>query len=533
MNTISNKRNYLFTLGSNFMQNAIAIILGLISVPISLNYWKVERYGVWALITSLLIYLSMTNLGLNTAATVLVSKNPDIRNKFKIVRRAFKMMVYTVAFGIICFTLINLFDKGWVSVLGKIPEYLKRQTFYACVILGFVYIINIPFSLISSLFIGFQKAYIDNLFNALINVGNFCSLILVILCKGNLVLFAFFFSLSALIINISKFLYFYFAIYKKLDLAGIGPSEPQEKEDTMAGHIFGTGMRFFFMGLASMIVWNTDNFVISNFLGITSVTPYSITFKLYNILFMLLFMINYSMMPLLAKEFGLNNWEWINKIYINLQVLASIIGGLAWLGGLMFLKDIVTLWAGEKSYAGLLCAFSLGGYAYLASMVNLNSNIITAFNYTRRVAFVAWMEALIKIGLSITFLHLWGMGGVALGTFLGCFFAPTIILPRWIVKRSDNRINYDAKFILKHFSFILLPLLIFGVLTQLFVSNILLRLFIGFAEISVYVFFSYLLMPDKVKLFLWRNFGQMLAKMGIKSGYVGTDTFTPNEIKVV
>ena len=45
-----------------------SILLNLLTIPISLNYWKADRYGIWVLLTSILLYLGMTNLGLNTAA---------------------------------------------------------------------------------------------------------------------------------------------------------------------------------------------------------------------------------------------------------------------------------------------------------------------------------------------------------------------------------------------------------------------------------------------------------------------------------
>ena len=275
----------------------------------------------------------MTNLGLNTAASVLIAKNPKISDKLKIVKRALKIMLLTVGLGLVCFVLINLFNKSWINVLGKIPAYLKNDTYYACIIMGLFYFLNIPFSLISSLFVGFQKAYIDNLFNILVTMGNFCSLILVVLLKGNLVLFAFFYSLSLFLINVTKYVYFYHFIYKKLNVAEIKEEAAREGEDIQYKHIFYTGMRFFFIGTAAMVVWNTDNFIISNFLGISNVTPYSITFKLYNIIFLFVFMINSSVMPIMAREFGQNNWEWINKIYSSFLTLAAIIGGLPGLAG--------------------------------------------------------------------------------------------------------------------------------------------------------------------------------------------------------
>ena len=71
---ISNKKNYIFTLFSGFGGVIFSIVLNLLTIPISLNYWKQDRYGIWVLLTSILLYLGMTNLGLNTSASVLMAQ---------------------------------------------------------------------------------------------------------------------------------------------------------------------------------------------------------------------------------------------------------------------------------------------------------------------------------------------------------------------------------------------------------------------------------------------------------------------------
>jgi hypothetical protein len=59
---ISNKKNYIFTLFSGFGGVIFSIVLNLLTIPISLNYWKQDRYGIWVLLTSIILYLGMTNL---------------------------------------------------------------------------------------------------------------------------------------------------------------------------------------------------------------------------------------------------------------------------------------------------------------------------------------------------------------------------------------------------------------------------------------------------------------------------------------
>lgn len=516
MTDLSKKNNFLFTLFSNFGGMFTSTMISFISVPISLGYWKVEKYGVWALITSILVYLSVSNLGLNSAASILMAKNPKVEDKLSVLFRTFLILIVSVLIGCTIFILMNIFYKNWIFLLGKIPTNLSYETYLACFILGVFFFINMPFTLITSVFNGFQKTYIENTFSILLTINTFVTLILVICLNGNLVTFAIFSGMANLFLNLIKLIYFYFFIYKRLNFDKALIIKNNTNYETSYKNILITGIRLFFVGIAAMIVWNSDNFVISNFIGIKEITPYAVTFKIYIMLFNIVGLINNSILPLVGRESGNNNWEWINKIYSNFIVFIATVGGLTWIGGLLFFRDIIEIWAGKGSYAGLLTVFSLGGYSYLLSMVNLNMGFVTSLNYIKGLLWVGWLEALVKLGFSILLVKFLGIGGVALGTFLGSLFAPTWLLPLWIVKRSNYRVSYNLTFVLKHFSFIIFPLLIVGIMMQLYVNSIYLRIMSGIAVISFYVILSYISIPIEVKSFLGQNMEGIAKKLPLK-----------------
>jgi O-antigen/teichoic acid export membrane protein len=513
---ISNKRNYIFTLFSGFGGLGFTIVLNLISIPISLNYWKTERYGIWVLLTSVLLYLGMSNLGLNTAAQVLMAKNPVAGDKLKILKRSLIILLFSVGTISLGFVILNLFTRDWIYLIGKIPENLKDETFHACVVLIVFYLASIPFSLLSAVYTGFQKAYIDNMFGILLNVMNFIVLILIIILKGNLVLYSILWGASLLLFNLSKYLFFYFAILKKLPLETFH-SNANTVVDTEYKRIFVTGIRFFFAGIAATIVWNTDMIVISNFLDIKSVAPYFVTFRLFNVVFGIIFQVCNAVMPLMAKEFGTNNWDWISRIYNNLLVLLAIFGGASWIGVILFFRDIITLWAGAANYAGLFMVTAFGAYSYLLSMVALNAGINSTFNYTSISPYIAWAEALIKLSFSIILVKIWGIGGVAVGTVLGSLLIPAWILPVWINKQSEKRLTTYFPFIKNHFLYVILPLVVISLLLQNFITNLLAARLLSVLVFLSYFILSYLVLPVSFRVFFFANLNQIFKRIGVQS----------------
>jgi O-antigen/teichoic acid export membrane protein len=499
MSEKTNTKSYFLNLISSFGGTIISTIVSFISIPISLNYWQTEKYGLWALIISVSVYLSLSNLGLNAAATILMTKNPNNASKIKILKKTFNILILSVILFFIAFLLLNYYDKNWIKFLGKIPTTYKDEAFATCLIIGVFFFINLPFSLISSGFQAFQKIYVENFFSIIMTSFSFFNLLLVIFLKGNLVTYAIINGIGTLVFNIIKASYFYFAIYKKVKIEGKTLNDQEFRDnETSYRIIFFTGIRYFLIVTASMIVVNTDYLVISNFLEVKKVTSYSVTFKFYQLINSMILLSTASLMPIMAKELGKNNWAWINSVFERMLIIMSFLGGLIWLGGILFIKDIIFLWTGEIGYAGIITVFFLGGYSYLLSMVNLNAGIMTSFNYL--IPTLAWLEAGLKLGFSIFLLRYFDVGGVALGTFLSSLLTGTWLLPILIVRKSKNRINYNFPIVLKQFLVVVLPFLILSVLVQLFVTLFLIRILIGGLIIIAYCFFSYNNMSQDVKI---------------------------------
>jgi len=190
------ERKKIFLLGviSSYGANAVSIIVGLISVPIGLYYFGPVRYGIWAVISSLIAYLSFSNLGISTGATVLI---------------------------------------------------------------------------------GLQKVYWERFYFSLTSIAGLVALIFTVSVKGNLVSLALFRGLGILLVSIvcaSHFLLSHKELLEKV-------KKPVGDEFSVSS-IFSSSLRFFSLGIAAIVVWNTDNLVISHFLGVEAVTPYVITFKL-------------------------------------------------------------------------------------------------------------------------------------------------------------------------------------------------------------------------------------------------------------
>src|ERR1700744_4144212 len=65
------------TASTSFLSKALTIAIGFVSVPLTIHYLGPERYGVWLTISSLLIWMALTDFGLAGNALVNVIAEAD------------------------------------------------------------------------------------------------------------------------------------------------------------------------------------------------------------------------------------------------------------------------------------------------------------------------------------------------------------------------------------------------------------------------------------------------------------------------
>lgn len=494
INTISNANLFKLTFYTGITKTILTIIIGVISVPFALNYFGIQKYGVWNVITSFIVFLSMTNLGLNEAATILINKNNDFRIKILILNKSIKILAIVIPFILLILTSINYFFPNWISILNS-PKIIEPEAKNTAIIMVIFSLINLPFSLISSGLNGFQKNYIENIFSILSLFISTISMFYIIYFKKNLIFYAYLVGYSTLFFNIIKYFYFRrFIIYNNSIDTRI---DYQINNETSYKFILLTGYRCMLGTIASMVVLNTDNIVIAKILGVEFVTPFSVTFKLCTIIFALIYLINSSIIPLIGKN--IEDMYYLNKIYSKTLYTSIFIGGLFWVGIIAFGKTLIFLWVGKNGYAGFFVLLFLGGYSYIFSIINLNNIIINSLNLIKGFFYITWFEGLLNLSFSIFLAKYFGLAGIAGGTFLAGLISPLFLGSLFLKKRSQSKIKQNNKIILKHFFISVAPSILMAYIINISDLSLILTTFFTILLCLFYFIVSYLSLSKEFK----------------------------------
>jgi O-antigen/teichoic acid export membrane protein len=190
--------------------------------------------------------------------------------------------------------------------------------------------------------------------------------------------------------------------------------------------IFGLGFIFFVIQISGIVLYTTDNFIISKLFSPKEVVPYTIAFKYISISSMLFSIIATPYWSSINEAFNRKDFEWIKKAMKNLKKMSFIFVFLIFFM-VIISKLVYQFWIGTKiSIPSSLTIFM--------ALFIVSSIIVTPYtiflNGTGKIkiqAIQSVIAALINIPLSIFFAKTLNIGvnGIILATIV-CFI-PSLI----------------------------------------------------------------------------------------------------------
>lgn len=478
---------FLKSLSFSYIRQIVTLVVGVLSVPLMLNYFGVTLFAIWALILGLAGYLNNIAFGIPTAMSTLVAKTISNIEKFNILKKS-TMILGSISFiFLIVFVLVVELDKSWIiSFLGNIETQYVDVSIKLFIVFVIITLIKIPLNLYYQYFVGMNLVYISEIYQTLNVSFGFLVLLITIYAELNIYDFALYTLLSQVFLNVISVLHVLLKFRKY--------NTKSDNDKIVRKQILKSGFAFFQVGIAASIVWSTDNLIISHYLSAEDVTPYTIAFKMFTYIFIFSAMINGVIGPMYGNAYANNDFKKINFYANSILKLLVVIGGFVWFSLVFFAKDVILLWTGnEKAFGGYLLIFALGLYGFVLSFVNTYATIIFSLNLANKALSIAWSEAVLNLFISILLVNYLGLGGVALGTALAAFISGFLFLPKIIKKLTENKIIFDYVFTKKHFIRLVFPIVLLSLLT-INIDRFIFKLIIYIPAIIIYIFFTWKLL---------------------------------------
>lgn len=481
MSTVKSSIFHKAILGG-FATHLIANLANIAFVPLALSYFGETNYGFWAITLSVLTYLAILQMGIGPAIGSLIAKSTNVNERRALILSSCKFLSLIASIGLLLVAIASFIILAHQDHMLFFSLNTSRTLTYMILISVFLFFLRLPGSFLSSVFIGLQCIHIERVYAGILPAtGALAALALTVFLTGGIVEFSLIIGVIQVLIVIATSLHL---LYRFSDLRFSWKDWLDSK--IYSPLLFVSSGRFFMISLSASVVWGADNLVIGYFLGPDLVTPYSITFKLFIASYAIFIILNSSLWPMFGKAVGNSDWGWIVRIYQQITALVPVISGLIWIGGILFAKPIIYVWTGPSGYAGAMVVFALGGYGYVLSLINANATFLGGINETYHMMWIGFYEAFANLVLSICLIFIFGIGGVALGTFLAAALTAFWMLPRVIARVTNDKVTMCWNPVLKNIS-ILIPSLTIALLLSYLYDGM--YLFIsGSCIILIYLF---------------------------------------------
>ena len=395
------KKNIFFL----FIFNGFNFLFNLLLVRLTLDYLGKTEYGVWLTLSSILTWFNYLDFGLGNGLRNKLAEafaKDDLHAAKIYVSTTYAIFSSIILLIIVAFILIFRFIN-WIEIF-KAPVYLESKLNTLVLISVIFFLAQFVLRLLTFIINADQKTALNGFFSFSINL--LTVLLVYILLKtaspSILLLGAGSTFIPVVVFIIATFIFF----NKKYKT--ISPSFKSIKLSNLKD-LLGLGTQFFIIQIAALIIFTTDNLIITQLFGPGDVTVYNIAFKYFNYIPIVFFMILTPMWSAYTEAYVKDDFVWIknaiNKI-LKLWMLLSILVII-----MIFVANwVYDIWLNSKIKVPLDLTMLMGLFAIISNWNNIFAYFINGVGKIRLQLYSSVIVGIINIPLSIYFARNLDMG---------------------------------------------------------------------------------------------------------------------------
>jgi len=403
-----------------FLYRALATGFNLLLVPFMIDYLGVESYGIWVTLLSVMAWISVFNTGLGNGLRNKIAESLAVDD---IERARVYLSTGLVA---LCFVSLLIF-----LILISVAPFLDLTRIFntdsltnsellrIVLIVGFFFVINNVLYLNHYLLLAYQKAATATLVAVFLNIFVLVFIFFLIrFTSGSLLFFGICYGLSMVLANLALISH----SFRKLN--EILPSFKFFQLDKIP-EVAHLGGKFFVINAASIIMFTTDNIIITQALGPAEVTPYNVVYKLFSVILIGQSILFVPLWSAYTDAFLKGDYKWIKGILRKLLLLmAPMLIGVILL--IVFARDIINIWVGQDIIFPNMLVVYMGVYAVILYWNNVYAYFLSGAGKIELQMSSSIIAGLTNIPLSLYLAKNMGMGlnGIILGSIISlCLFA--------------------------------------------------------------------------------------------------------------
>lgn len=403
---------------------AAAIVSGLVVTPVVIHSIGKTAFGLWAVIGSVTIYLSVLDFGVGPS---IVRFGAEARG-----RGATDDLNSIASTGLAMYAAIGLvtlpigFALAWVlPLIVGAPHHLVWDTRVSTLLVVLSLALRFPLGLFNNLLVARQRWDLQNFAN-FVSTALYGLLVAVLMPRyGGLIL------LGALTLATSLLRLVLPLFWLKRELPDLRVRRRFVSRARLR-ELATFSSSNFLVHIAQKIVFSTDVIVVGIVLGASSTGVYSVAAKLFALVFGIGTAVTSLMFPAFAELEGSGAMEHQRRLLLSgLRAGTALMLLLAL--PLLFMPDLlIHAWIQRPGYGGSYSVMAiLAAVLLIHQPIYVLTQFLIARARQREVAIVSIVATLANLGLSFLLAWTWGLWGVAFSTLVTDLAALAYIVPRY------------------------------------------------------------------------------------------------------
>ena len=377
--SIERYRRIVLSAVSNIANKLILSVVGLFSVSLTINYLGKEQFGLWMVVSSLIVWLQLADLGFSNGLINALAEaygNDDRDSASTYITTVILVNLLIALLLVIPLTYIA-FNLPWhliINTKDDVLAHLAAQCFFTA---GMVFILSLPIAVINKVLTAYQMSYVYNIMQAVGSVLSLMILIGAIHWKMSLPYLVLSISLGPVFAHLLSWLFL--SRYLPWYVFKISSRSTRALKRIMQ-----TSIPLFLFQFGALMINQMVNILLVQVGTLTLVADYNVVLKIYMLIFTMGACFSLPFYPAIREAFERQEYSWVQKainraLWIRCAFLLLVSSSLPIIGNwfiLVWVKKPLDSQFGLFGWASLILCMLLAAYSSTKGDILIHLDVI-------------------------------------------------------------------------------------------------------------------------------------------------------------
>jgi len=416
--SIKLRRNVLASL----IMKGITACISLLIIPITLHYVNPTQYGIWLTLSSMIAWFNLMDIGLANGLKNKVAEANATNQVASI--KAYISTAYAVlsaiAISIFLLFLVGNNFMDWEYILNFNDPSLKNLNVIASIMMA-SFCVQFFLQPLTSILTALHSAASVSLIFTIGQIGCLVGIYLLTYnTSGSLLYLTLLLTGVPIAVQLLATVWWF-----KNSLAQYRPNY-RSIDLKHARNLLSTGGAFFFVQIGSLILFQTDNIIVTQLFGPEQVTIFNISYKLFSVISILFTIAMTPLWPAFTDAYAKKDIEWIKGVFSRMYKYFLMLTACS-LGLLFFSQKIFSIWLEDRVTIPLELSIAMAIYVIAICWMTIHCYFINGIGKVRLQMYLYIGSTAINIPLTIILGREFGLIGITLSNILVVIFMGEVL----------------------------------------------------------------------------------------------------------